>query len=273
MRSDFFVTDVAFASYKSYAPDYVFRQKKRKYEGVTLILSGEMEWIRDGKTFSLRSGDLLFQQINDTYQLKVVGKEPTEYMVISYLAEPMDQLRALLPSRIFHTPRLSKYKDLFEEAVRLNGSLAPCGGARLCAALQKILCCIIQEYARKNISPEGSYAENAMLFMEQNFALPIHCDLIAYEVGISASHLRALFKKEYGVSPQKYIVNLRIQNAVGLISTGYYSLKEVAYMSGYNDYKYFSVEFKKKTGVSPSEYRYDYEYDGPSGSPASLPKD
>ena len=76
---------------------------------------------------------------------------------------------------------------------------------------------------------------------------------------MSEVYFRKLFKEEYGISPQKYIINLRMQNAVGLISTGYYSLKEIAHMSGYNDYKYFSVEFKKSMGVSPSKYVYDYE--------------
>ena len=71
-------------------------------------------------------------------------------------------------------------------------------------------------------------------------------------------YFRKLFKQEYGVSPQKYIIDLRMQNAVGLIATGYYSLKDVAAMSGYNDYRYFSVEFKRKYGVSPSEYSYNY---------------
>ncbi len=75
---------------------------------------------------------------------------------------------------------------------------------------------------------------------------------------MSEVYFRKLFKKDYGISPQKYIVNLRIQNAAGLISTGYYSLKEVAFLSGYNDYKYFSVEFKKAVGVSPSEYQYKF---------------
>jgi AraC-like DNA-binding protein len=84
---------------------------------------------------------------------------------------------------------------------------------------------------------------------------------IADKSFISEVYFRRLFKKEYGISPQKYIVNLRIQNAIGLISAGYYSLKEIAYMSGYKDYKYFSVEFKKKMGVSPSEYIYDFLYD------------
>ena len=75
---------------------------------------------------------------------------------------------------------------------------------------------------------------------------------------MSEVHFRNLFKAEYGVSPQKYIIDLRIQNAVLLISMGYFSLKEVAFMSGYNDYKYFSVEFKRKMGISPSKYIYDY---------------
>jgi YesN/AraC family two-component response regulator len=75
---------------------------------------------------------------------------------------------------------------------------------------------------------------------------------------MSEVYFRKLFKNEYGISPQKYIIRLRIQNATGLISTGYYSLKEVALMSGYPDYKYFSVEFKKIIGISPSEYLYNY---------------
>ncbi len=81
---------------------------------------------------------------------------------------------------------------------------------------------------------------------------------VAEQSFMSEVYFRRLFKAEYGISPQKYIINLRIQHAAGLISTGYYSLKEVADMSGYRDYKYFSVEFKKSTGVSPSEYLYNY---------------
>jgi YesN/AraC family two-component response regulator len=76
---------------------------------------------------------------------------------------------------------------------------------------------------------------------------------------MSEVYFRKLFKEEFGISPSQYIVSLRIQHAAGLISSGYYSLKEVAYLSGYNDYKYFSVEFKKAIGVSPSKYLYNYE--------------
>lgn len=75
---------------------------------------------------------------------------------------------------------------------------------------------------------------------------------------ISEVYFRKLFKAQFGVSPQKYIVRLRLQYAKELISTGYYSLKEIALMAGYTDYKYFSTEFKRQVGVSPSDYFYNY---------------
>lgn len=58
------------------------------------------------------------------------------------------------------------------------------------------------------------------------------------------------------MSPRQFIIELRIKHAEKLISTGYYTLQEVAYKSRFLDYKYFSVEFKKKTGMSPSKYTH-----------------
>ena len=75
---------------------------------------------------------------------------------------------------------------------------------------------------------------------------------------VSEVYFRKLFKAEMGISPRKYIIRLRIQNAATLINTGYYSLKEVADACGYTDYKYFSSEFKDVMGIKPSEYVYKF---------------
>lgn len=76
---------------------------------------------------------------------------------------------------------------------------------------------------------------------------------------ISEVYFRRLFRAAYGCAPQAYLIRLRISRAVGLMSGGYYSIKEVATLSGYRDYKYFSTEFKRIKGVSPSEYLYNYK--------------
>ena len=79
---------------------------------------------------------------------------------------------------------------------------------------------------------------------------------------MSGTYFRKLFKKEYGISPMKYVINRRIEYAASLILSGYYSLNEVAFLSGYSDYKYFSTEFKRMMGVSPSKYTYEFSEKG-----------
>ncbi len=121
------------------------------------------------------------------------------------------------------------------------------------AILYEILAeCYAQNYV-PNI--KNSKIQNSVDYLLANYK---KSDLSTKEIAdrsfMSEVYFRKLFKEEYGISPHKYIVKLRISHAVELISTGYHSLSEVAYMSGYNDYKYFSAEFKKALGVSPSEY-------------------
>ena len=128
---------------------------------------------------------------------------------------------------------------------------------RCSALLYEILAeCYTQNYKKE---PQSSKIQASVDYIHRNYK---SCDLSIKEIAdksfMSEVYFRKLFKEQYGTSPQKYIISLRIQNAAELIMSGYYSLKEIAYMSGYRDYKYFSTEFKKLLGVSPSEYYYNY---------------
>jgi len=75
---------------------------------------------------------------------------------------------------------------------------------------------------------------------------------------MSEVYFRKLFQAEFGTTPKRYIINLRMQNAVSLLNTNYFSLQEIAERSGYADYKHFSVEFKRIKGYSPSDYEYHF---------------
>lgn len=113
--------------------------------------------------------------------------------------------------------------------------------------------CYVQNFV---LDEKNSKIQNSVDYLLSNFKKPeITVGEIARQSFVSEVYFRKIFKKEYGISPQKYIVSLRIQNAKALIDAGYFSLQEVAYLSGYSDYKYFSVEFKRVVGVSPSEYK------------------
>ena len=111
-------------------------------------------------------------------------------------------------------------------------------------------------YAQNHREDEpASKIQPSVDYINQNYRnSSLTVEEIARRSFMSEVYFRRLFKAEYGVSPQRYIINMRIRYAAELILSGYYSLCETAYMSGYNDYKYFSTEFKRMMGVSPSEY-------------------
>lgn len=117
--------------------------------------------------------------------------------------------------------------------------------------------CYVQNFKSGD---QNSKIQESVAHLVKNFKDPkLTIGEVARQSFVSEVYFRKLFKEEYGISPQKYIVDLRIQHAKGLIAAGYYSLQEVAYLSGYSDYKYFSVAFKKIVGVSPSDYWYNYK--------------
>jgi len=63
-----------------------------------------------------------------------------------------------------------------------------------------------------------------------------------------------MFKDQLGVTFNKILIDTRIREAKNLLKSGQYRVKEVAYMVGFNDEKYFTTKFKKQTGLTPSEY-------------------
>ena len=72
--------------------------------------------------------------------------------------------------------------------------------------------------------------------------------------GMSEVYFRKLFLSAFGVSPKEYIIQKRIEYAKGLLSSGDFSVLEVAEMCGYAEPCHFSREFSKRTGVPPSRY-------------------
>lgn len=84
---------------------------------------------------------------------------------------------------------------------------------------------------------------------------PLNVSVLSKMCGITPEYFRKIFKNFLGVSPVVYINNLKISRAKELLKSNVYSITEVALMSGFNDMSYFSREFKKAVGVSPSEYK------------------
>jgi len=78
---------------------------------------------------------------------------------------------------------------------------------------------------------------------------------VAEQVNFSPNHFSAVFSAETGVTFRDYLTGMRIEQAKKLLRTTRLKCAEVAYQCGYNDPHYFSIIFRKNTGLTPQQFR------------------
>lgn len=73
--------------------------------------------------------------------------------------------------------------------------------------------------------------------------------------GCSAEHFRHKFRKEFDISPKKYILTVRLNLAKKLLLNSNLSIADIAQQTGFSDINYFSRYFKRNTGYTPTQYK------------------
>lgn len=101
------------------------------------------------------------------------------------------------------------------------------------------------------------YVLRAQEFFSRNYHQGITIEDCAKSLNISRAYLRNLFFRETGVSPQKYLMDLKMERAEFLLKTDY-PITEIAHAVGYTDVLQFSRIFSKHHGMSPKTYRKEF---------------
>ncbi|WP_054955542.1 AraC family transcriptional regulator [Paenibacillus dakarensis] len=95
-------------------------------------------------------------------------------------------------------------------------------------------------------------------YMSSQYAHPVSIEQMCASLGYNRAYLSRIFKKETGVSPVTYLLKLRIDQAKRLLrERPELSVEQVAASVGLTDPLYFSRQFKRFCGQSPSSYRRD----------------
>lgn len=107
----------------------------------------------------------------------------------------------------------------------------------------------------KHDYPSVTYVKYAMDYMRAHIKEKIKIDELADAIGISRSHLTGSFKKELKLSPQEYLIYLRMENAAYMLKNSAEPIQNIAAECGYEDSLSFSKIFKQKYNMSPKAYR------------------
>lgn len=99
------------------------------------------------------------------------------------------------------------------------------------------------------------YIRKAAEYISSSYSRKISVLDIARSVGLDRTYLSGLFKEQYGVSLQTFLLEYRMNRASELLRNPELSVGDVSRSVGYGDPFLFSKMFKKTIGVSPRQYR------------------
>jgi len=97
--------------------------------------------------------------------------------------------------------------------------------------------------------------DDALSYIHEHFTEPLDVSVISPSFGYTREHFSRLFRKRKGISPGRYIQDLRLGKARELLRTTDLPLKTVAAGAGLNSANYLCRQFKRKLDMTPWEYK------------------
>lgn len=247
-----------------------------------VVLDGEGIFETLGESYSLGAGDafVIFPDILVRYEAS--HTKPWSYMWIGFSGEGTEQvLRGIGVTPDNAVIRGCPITRLRREFLRIRRSISSSNESpalsnlEASAWLRMVLSdvgCVMRNnsawyegQAGDNVDPArlamiGSghrsfrSVEQAIRLLTLQFGQYTTVDSIARALGYHRSHLTKLFKDTTGLSPMQYLFKVRMKKAETLLASDL-TVAQVAASVGYNDPLFFTKQFRKWSGESPTSFR------------------
>ncbi len=220
----------------------------RPYHALSLRLSGAVRITCDGESLISKAGFLTFTPQGTSYETEVL--ECGEIIVIHFTTTCGSEKHSpqlFLPEHgeamLSHfTALLERYKVGREQDYTCM------------SILYHILALIRREQRHEERDAIPPRMHEARKAIDRNFGdANLTISQLAEQAGVSETYFRREFRECFDTSPSAYLKKIRIENARLLLSTGYYTVSEVASRCGFQNLSYFSYEFHRLTGQTPTE--------------------
>lgn len=228
------------------------RESRAQAGDVYVLVPGSVHGIRDA--VDMQVWNVQFMPDPEWLPVKRIS-ELGEYSRV--FGKPAHRDR-LPPEKLAPTPE--DFAELQRLALLLDGELRGRreGYSLLCASLLTEF--LVRLLRSAEVAPAPHVADMrqmaaAMAHVEANLSGRLTLASLAAFAGVSESALCRAFRSRVGQSPIEYVLSRRIARSFPLLASTNGNIAEVAAQVGFSDPSYFSRQFRRYVGVSPSEYR------------------
>lgn len=246
-------------------PDEYFEGNNlRKNDVLYYIMAGKGTFTSSGHhAVKLTQGDLFYLPRSQTCYFQADHNDPWQYFWIGLAGSGTNKMlkSSNLPNKNFlrqiqNTKFFVTLKKIYDTLNKKNSLL---NNIQIASLTYQLFYHLISEFpnhppVRK--TPKTDQYQIAIDYLNKNYTDPT-CNIVELcnRLGVSRSFLYALFRKNTKISPQKYLMKLRMEAAKKELIHTTHNLKEIAKKVGYSDEFTFSKAFKRYSGISPNVFR------------------
>ncbi|MGU8584925.1 AraC family transcriptional regulator [Clostridium perfringens] len=217
----------------------------------------------NGKVYTLKQGDIFILLKGMQVEYVASIDDPWEYYWIGFSGSNANEYlnrTSITNSCVANCKENSKIPQIILNMCEISKTYNPSKSddILLLKELYSLLYTLIEEFPKPFEYKDKelhTYIQDALNFINSNYMHSITVQEIADYVNLSRSYLYKMFIKNLGISPQRYLINLRMYKATLLLKSTKLPIGEVASSVGYSDSLLFSKTFSKHFSMSPLNYR------------------
>jgi len=250
MFSDIRIKNIEYIiQYSPQTMNFVAHDRKNHIIGIQL--SGSAEHIFEDHHFVLRENCIYFFNQAEDYRVNVAEKG-VAFSIHFTTYEPI-----AMRSFCVKVKEPGNIVRLLEKIEYQFGLKSMCS-AKIMSDLYKLFSEFEDIYFKKYRANDARI-QAAKEYMNLHFKEK-DCILKAAELyGVSKRRFNDVFKENFQITPNQYIINNKISLARKLLASSVLAVSDIAELCGFSDVYYFSKTFKKETGQTPGECRNKYK--------------
>ena len=254
--------DFLFA-YQSVSTNSNYKPMEKHYHNlfeIYFIDSGTCVYFINNSTYHLQTGDIILVPPGVIHNTRYYVSKHSRYLVYCPVHYIPSSVRPMLHKmlHLYRNPSISdQIIDLFNK-MRLESSQNDAMHKEIMLCYTRMLFFLMARNLDSciQVSGECAYIENAITYIQENFANNISLVELADKCSVTPVHFSRMFKKETGFGFNNYLNLLRLQKAESILSQSpKKSVTEIASMCGFSDSNYFSTKFKQLYGMSPKQFQ------------------
>jgi AraC-like DNA-binding protein len=259
-------------------PQEEFGPHTHEFAEIVIITGGKGLHITGEDSWELSAGDIFVINGSRTHEYRDIQKlqllnilyQPDQIKLAlldlpsvpgyhaMFTLEPAWRSRHQCKSRLKMTSKeLTLVIELIEQLEKELATRQSGFGFMAMAMLMQIIGTLSRAYGKRPSADRRALLRigESLSFLESNLEKDICVDSLANIAHMSKRSFLRAFQQATGSSPIAWLIEQRIQRAALLLRRTEYNITEIAFQVGFTDSNYFTRQFTKLTGLSPSRYR------------------